>query len=77
MTGVQPRATACFQQYHVPGTALVSVVIGKSGKVQSADVKGVLAGTPTGDCVAKAAKAASFGKFKGAPMSITYPFVLH
>lgn len=76
MTSVQSKAKACFQQYHVPGTALVAVVIGQSGKVQGADVKGVLAGTPTGDCVQKAVKGASFGRFKGSPMSVTYPFVL-
>jgi hypothetical protein len=76
MGSVQSKAKACFQQYHVPGTALVAVVIGQSGKVQEADVKGVLAGTPTGDCVQKAVKGASFGRFKGSPMSVTYPFVL-
>ena len=76
MGSVQSKAKACFQQYHVPGTALVAVVIGQSGKVQDADVKGVLAGTPTGDCVQKAVKSASFGRFKGSPMSVTYPFVL-
>lgn len=76
MSSVQSKAKACFQQYHVPGTALVAVVIGQGGKVQDADVKGVLAGTPTGDCVQKAVKSANFGRFKGSPMSVTYPFVL-
>lgn len=76
MKAVTPKATACYQQYHVPGIAMVSVVIAKSGKVQSASVGGALAGTPTGDCVAKAVKTASFKQFKGAPMSIQYPFQL-
>lgn len=77
MAAIQGRALACYQQYHVPGTALVQVVIGKNGRVTSTEVKGVLSGTPTGECVAKAVRGASFGKFKGDSMSITYPFILH
>ena len=72
----EPKALACYQQYHVPGIAMVSVTIAKSGKVSSANVGGALAGTPTGDCVAKAVKTASFKQFKGAAMSIQYPFQL-
>jgi predicted Zn finger-like uncharacterized protein len=76
MGAAQSRAKTCFQQFHVPGTVLVNVIIGGSGKVQNAEVKSSFAGTPTGDCVAKAVKNASFGRFKGSPMSVTYPIVL-
>jgi hypothetical protein len=55
---------------------MVALVIGKSGRVSSANVGGALAGTPTGDCVSRAVKGASFKKFKGSPMSISYPFIL-
>jgi len=77
MRTVQQRVSACFSQYHVPGTALVSLRIVPSGKVQSADVVGSLAHTPSGDCVARAARAASFAQFSGPAMSLQYPFALH
>jgi hypothetical protein len=54
----------------------VSVTIGKNGHVSSASVGGSFAGTPTGDCVAKAVKSATFSPFKGSPQSINYPFML-
>ncbi len=76
MNGIKGRVDGCSAQYHVPGTAMVSVVIGKNGRVSSASVQGALAGTPTGDCVARAVRGASFKKFKGSPMSINYPFIL-
>jgi hypothetical protein len=76
MRSVQPRVTACYGQYHVPGTATVSMSIAPNGKVQSANVVGSLAGTPSGDCVVRAARAATFARFSGPPMSVQYPFVL-
>ena len=76
MAGVQPRALACHQQYHVAGTAMVKVTIAKNGRVSTAAVQGALAGTPTGECVARAVRGASFKKFRGTPMTITYPFIL-
>ena len=76
MTAVKGRVQACFDQYKVPGTAIVALVIAKTGKVQTANVGGALSGTPTGDCVSKAAKSATFKRFRGAPMSISYPFIL-
>jgi hypothetical protein len=55
---------------------MVSLNIIPSGKVESANVVGALAGTPSGDCVAKAVRNATFGKFSGRAMSVQYPFVL-
>lgn len=69
-------AKACYQTYHVPGTALAALVIGGSGRVQSVATKGVLAGTPTGNCVAKALAQARFARFSGPAMKVTYPIVL-
>ena len=40
------------------------------------EVRGPLAGTPEGDCVAKAVGSAQLPKFNGADMFIDYPFVL-
>jgi len=76
MGKVKPRVQACYEQYKVPGLANVSVTIVKIGKVSNAAVSGTFAGTPTGDCVSKAVKSASFAQFKGSPQTINYPFSL-
>ncbi len=74
MNGVKPKINDCYNQYKVPGMAMVNVVIGKSGKVTTATVTGKFAGTPTGACVEKAVKAASFPPSDG--LSTPYPFQL-
>jgi hypothetical protein len=56
--------------------ANVALTIGNSGHVSSASVTGTFAGTPTGECVAKAVKSASFPRFKGAAQTINYPYML-
>jgi hypothetical protein len=56
--------------------ASVSVTIAKSGRVSNASVTGSFSGTPTGDCVAKVVKSATFPAFKGAAQTINYPFML-
>ncbi|HEX2568810.1 MAG TPA: hypothetical protein VH877_04565 [Polyangia bacterium] len=76
MQGIQPQISSCFAQYHVPGTALVSITIAPSGRVQKAVVAGPLAGTPTGDCVAKAVRGASFSAFASKALSVQYPIML-
>jgi len=77
MSGIRPRVQACNQQYRVPGTVNVDITISRAGRIQSASVSGRFAGTPTGSCVEKAVKAATFPKFSGAPISISYPFVMN
>ena len=37
MNGVKPKVTACYNQFKVPGMAMVNVVIGKNGKVTLGD----------------------------------------
>jgi hypothetical protein len=76
MGKVKARVIACYDQYKVPGVANVALTIANSGKVQSANVTGTFAGTPTGDCVAKAVKGASFPPWRGAAMTINYPYML-
>ena len=71
---VRPKVAACYNQFKVPGTAMVNVVIAKSGKVSKADVTGKFAGTPTGQCVEAAVKTASFPPSDG--FSTPYPFQL-
>ncbi|HEX4462986.1 MAG TPA: GYF domain-containing protein [Polyangia bacterium] len=76
MSKVKGRVQGCFDQYKVPGMATVAITIGTSGRVSSANVTGQFAGTPTGDCVAKAVKSAGFSRFKGSPISFVYPYQL-
>jgi predicted Zn finger-like uncharacterized protein len=74
LNGVRPKVSNCYNQFKVPGTAMVNIVIGKSGKVTSATVTGKFAGTPTGTCVEAAVKTASFPPSDG--FSTPYPFQL-
>ena len=74
MNSVKPKVAACYSEFKVPGMAMVAVVIGKSGKVTSATVSGKFAGTPTGACVEKAVKSASFPPSDG--LQTPYPFQL-
>jgi predicted Zn finger-like uncharacterized protein len=74
MNGVKGKVAACFNQFKVPGMAMVNVVISGSGKVTSATVTGKFAGTPTGSCVEGAVKTASFPPSEG--LTTPYPFNL-
>ncbi len=74
MNGIKPKVNDCYNQYKVAGMAMVNVVIAKSGKVSSATVSGKFAGTPTGTCVEKAVKSASFPPSDG--LNTPYPFQL-
>jgi predicted Zn finger-like uncharacterized protein len=74
MNGVKGRVGDCYNQFKVPGMAMVNVNIGKSGKVTSAAVTGKFQGTPTGACVEKAVRTASFPPSDG--LSTPYPFNL-
>jgi predicted Zn finger-like uncharacterized protein len=76
MGKVKGKVQGCYEQFKVPGIATVAVTIAKSGKVSSASVNGSFAGTPTGDCVAKAVRGATFSPFKGAAQTINYPYSL-
>ena len=74
MNSVKPKVAACYNEFKVQGMAMVNVVIGKTGKVTSATVTGKFAGTPTGACVEKAVKSASFPPSDG--LQTPYPFQL-
>ena len=65
MNSVKPKINDCYNQFKVPGMAMVNVVIGKSGKVSSATVSGKFAGTPTGRCVEKAVKSGELPAVRG------------
>jgi predicted Zn finger-like uncharacterized protein len=74
MNAIKPKINDCYNQFKVPGMAMVNVSILKSGKVGSATVTGKFAGTPTGSCVEKAVKSASFPPSDG--LNTPYPFNL-
>jgi predicted Zn finger-like uncharacterized protein len=76
MGKVKGKVGECYGQFKVPGMANVTVTIGRNGHVSSASVSGSFAGTPTGACVERAVKTATFGQFKGSPQTINYPFML-
>jgi hypothetical protein len=76
MRSIKQTVQACYDRYKVPGLANVQVRIARAGVVSSAKVKGMLKGTPTGRCVARAARRARFARFAGNPITITYPFIL-
>jgi hypothetical protein len=71
---VRPQIAACYLEHEVPGTAMVNVVIAKSGRVTSAVVTGKFSRTPTGACVERAVKTALFPPSDG--FSTPYPFQL-
>jgi predicted Zn finger-like uncharacterized protein len=74
MNSVRPKISACYNEFKQKGMAMMNVVIGRNGKVSSATVTGKFAGTPTGACVEKAVKSASFPPSEG--LTTQYPFML-
>ena len=60
MRGIKGKVQGCYDRYKVPGLANVQVKIGRNGRVNSARVKGMFSGTPTGACVQSAARSARF-----------------
>lgn len=76
MRGIRGQVSRCYHRYKVPGLARVQIKIHPSGKVASARIKGIFAGTPTGACIQAAVKRARFSRFSGPAMKIVYPFVL-
>jgi hypothetical protein len=74
MNGVKPKVHECFGRFHVPGIAMIQVVIDNAGKVSSATAVGKFAATPTGACVERAVKSATFPPSPG--LEIPYPFRL-
>jgi hypothetical protein len=76
MGAVAKQAQACYDNYGIAGHVKIKATVEPSGKVTKAEATGEFAGTPTGTCVANAAKSASFPAWSGAPMTISYGFTL-
>jgi hypothetical protein len=75
LSAVRTAAAACGVGQH--GLAMTAITVaGSSGSVTSAIVSGQFAGTPVGSCVARAARAARFQRFRGATFSVSFPFAI-
>jgi hypothetical protein len=75
MMAVSPKVKDCYNQYKVPGTAMVAMKLARGGRVVDATVSGKFAGTPTGACVESAARGAKFPPTEA--QTFQYPFSLH
>lgn len=60
MAAVKTRANECGKSLGQKGMAELKLTVGKDGKVSNVAVAGKSAGSPLGECVARAARAASF-----------------
>lgn len=76
MGSISGRVQGCYNKHQKAGLVMISVRVTPQAKV-SATATGSFAGTPTGNCVAAAVRAAHFPKFSGRPMSFPYPFRLN
>jgi hypothetical protein len=76
MKGVAAEAKKCHKAYQIDGMATFKMVIGGNGKLKKADQSGDFEGTPTGICLDKAMKMATFPKSKKKSTPITYPLML-
>jgi hypothetical protein len=65
MRGVQGKVGDCYKQFHVGGPADVKVTVAEGGSVSNVALSGPFTGTPTGSCVERAVKAASFPASSG------------
>jgi hypothetical protein len=74
MNSIKAEVADCFARYQIPGIAMVNLVVTRQGTVSAATTTGKFAGTPTGDCVAAAAKTVTFPPSER--MTFPYPFVL-
>jgi hypothetical protein len=74
MNGVAPEVKRCGQGQG--GTITMSITIGKTGRIISANATGAHAGTPVGLCAARAVRRATFPKFGGSNLNVKYPFKL-
>jgi hypothetical protein len=73
MGAVAPAVKSCGQGKG--GTITMNITIGKTGRVSSASATGAFAGTPIGDCAARAVRRAKFPA-STQNLNVKYPFKL-
>lgn len=74
MASVEPAVRACAGERH--GTVQVDVVVQGTGRVSSATISGLFAGSAEGSCMARAVRQARFPGFTGEPLRFRYPYGL-
>jgi hypothetical protein len=74
MAAVDARARACFAG--TQGLASLRLTVAPSGRVASATVSGMFAGSPVGACVERAVRAAKFPPWDGRPQRFSYSYLL-
>lgn len=74
MSRIKPRAEQCFAETKTPSLINVKLTVASSGRVTAAKVQGDVAGTPAGDCLEAAARAATFRSFNRPSLTLTWPF---
>ena len=77
LKAARDTADKCFAGYGIAGTASFEITIAASGKIAELKQEGDFAGTPTGDCIEKAVRAATFPKSKKKATTVTYPIILN
>ena len=73
MSAVAPAVKSCGQGKG--GTITMNITIGKTGRVSSASATGAFAGTPVGNCAARAVRRAKFPSSQQ-NLNVKYPFKL-
>ena len=71
--GGDPRRAITMRR---AATVTVQAIIAPTGRVNSATATGSFAGTPVGNCAARAVRAARFPSFDGTAFRVVYPFSL-
>lgn len=74
MTAVAVQVRACGGGTR--GSAVLQVSVSPSGRVATAKVSGVFAGTPVAACVERAVASATFPPWNGAPQTLGYSYLL-
>jgi hypothetical protein len=74
MRAATPVWKGCAQQYRDHGQANAVFTVNGDGTVRAVHLEGPLARTSLGTCLEDALKSAVFPQFKGAPMTIRWPF---
>ena len=76
MRSTRLKVRGCYDRFKVAGLARIQLTINPNGRVNQVRVKGVFAGTSTGQCLKRVVKSARFPRFNGAPIVIRYPYIL-
>jgi hypothetical protein len=74
MKAIQPKVGDCARQFQASGAAELKVTVAEDGTVKVVNIHGVFSGTPTGECVERAVKAAVFPPSSG--LRFDYPLSL-